>query len=213
MKMIRNELDQGKKMMPDIVHENKILTVWFDAWKYEREEHLAVIPFLRTIRIALQESENSKIGKWQRVLSGLDLTLNAFVKSTKITYGIKDVISVETDFGKVADYRKSNGSIGDNVNILYYDANLFLEKAFNDVRTLEDGSIDDEFRIVVFIDDLDRCSPERALEVLESIKTFFDMEGFVFVVGMNYKTIGTLVKRKYAENPDITGSGYLSKIV
>ena len=38
-------------------------------------------------------------------------------------------------------------------------------------------------RFVVFIDDLDRCLPDKALQVLESMKLFFDLDGFVFVVG------------------------------
>lgn len=48
----------------------------------------------------------------------------------------------------------------------------YLEKALSDLRKENVG-----YRIVVFIDDLDTCSPDRALEVLESVKSFFDMEG------------------------------------
>jgi hypothetical protein len=33
--------------------EKDILTVWFNAWKYENERYLAVVPFLRTIKITL----------------------------------------------------------------------------------------------------------------------------------------------------------------
>jgi len=40
-------------------------------------------------------------------------------------------------------------------------------------------------RIVVFVDDLDWCLPDGALAVLESMKLFFDMPGFVFVVGLD----------------------------
>jgi len=29
--------------------EEDILTVWFNAWKYENEKYLAVVPLLRTI--------------------------------------------------------------------------------------------------------------------------------------------------------------------
>lgn len=45
---------------------NKIITVWFDAWRYEREQNLAVIPFLRTIKLALDASEKSKEKKMGR---------------------------------------------------------------------------------------------------------------------------------------------------
>src|SRR5206468_10942273 len=44
---------------------------------------------------------------------------------------------------------------------------------------------DTDRRIVVFVDDLDRCLPESALQVLESMKLFFDLDGFVFVVGLD----------------------------
>jgi len=42
MRMIEKELiDKDRE---------KILTVWFDPWRYEKEKYLAVIPFLRQIR-------------------------------------------------------------------------------------------------------------------------------------------------------------------
>ena len=36
-------------------------------------------------------------------------------------------------------------------------------------------------RIVIFIDDLDRCLPPEALAILESMKLFFDVEGCIFL--------------------------------
>ena len=52
MKLIQNELKQQDK--------DRILTVWFDAWRYEREKNLAVIPFLRQVRIALEKDLDKK---------------------------------------------------------------------------------------------------------------------------------------------------------
>jgi hypothetical protein len=43
-------------------HNSKIVTVWSDTWRYEREQNLAVIPFLRTIKLTLDASEESKEG-------------------------------------------------------------------------------------------------------------------------------------------------------
>ena len=84
----------------------------------------------------------------------------------------------------------------------------FLEKALKNLR-----EEDLKYRIVVFIDDLDRCSPDRALEVLESIKSFFDIEGLVYVIGMDSETIHSLVKKKYGEESAVKGLDYLQKIV
>ena len=76
---------------------------------------------------------------------------------------------------------------------------------------LED--IKDRHRLVIFIDDLDRCTPEGALEILESIKTFFDIEGIIYVIGMDPSTIDPIVDVKYGKNSKITGLDYLQKIV
>jgi len=42
---------------------------------------------------------------------------------------------------------------------------------------------------VVFIDDLDRCLPEKALELLESIKLFLDLEGYLFLLGVDREVV------------------------
>jgi predicted KAP-like P-loop ATPase len=163
--------------------------VWFDAWRYEREEYLAVIPFLRTVKLTLDASEKVKVGNWNVVKSGIVRSATAFIKSTKVTYGIKDIVSAETNFGDVADALKGDGSIGNDKNTIYYHVTGFLEKALQDLRK-EDA----DYRIVIFIDDLDRCDPEKALEVLESIKSFFDIEGIIYVIGMDSETINSLRK-------------------
>ena len=62
----------------------------------------------------------------------------------------------------------------------YYYATGFLEQALKELR--RDGN--DMYGIVVFIDDLDRCNPEKALEILESVKSFLDVEGIIYVLGL-----------------------------
>jgi hypothetical protein len=52
--------------------------------------------------------------------------------------------------------------------------------------------------IVVFVDDLDRCLPGKALDVLESMKLFFDLTGFVFVVGLDEDVIDRAVMSTFA---------------
>ena len=71
---------------------------------------------------------------------------------------------------------------------------------------------DRDYRVVVFIDDLDRCSPKKALEVLESIKVFLDIEGFVYIIGMSRDTIDRLITHAYKET-GIEGKEYIKKII
>jgi KAP-like P-loop domain-containing protein len=76
-------------------------------------------------------------------------------------------------------------------------------------------------RIVVFIDDLDRCLPANALQVLESMKLFFDLPGFVFVVGLDQKVIEASINWNYrlsessetgAAGLPINGADYIKKL-
>jgi KAP-like P-loop domain-containing protein len=74
----------------------------------------------------------------------------------------------------------------------------FYHAAFKDMReATADFSDDGRRRIVVFVDDLDRCLPASALQVLESMKLFFDLEGFVFVVGLDRSVIERSIEAKY----------------
>jgi tetratricopeptide (TPR) repeat protein len=208
----------GKTTLMSLILEQfqeneKILPVWFDAWRYEREEYLAIIPFLRTMRLKLEEhsvSNSYEAHRWNSVKKGIERTINAFLKSTKLTIGAKEFLSAEIDFAEVLKYFTGDGSIGNDFKTIYYDIKGFLEHALDELREK-----DPSFRIVVFIDDLDRCRPEKALEVLESIKSFFDIEGIIYVIGMNDASIDALIEKKYGENArkKIKGSDYMKKIV
>lgn len=53
--------------------------------------------------------------------------------------------------------------------------------------------------LVVFIDDLDRCLPEKALQILEAIKLFLDVENCVFVVAVDRDIIEQSISARYAK--------------
>ena len=84
------------------------------------------------------------------------------------------------------------------------------------------------FFFLDFIDDLDRCLPEKALEMLEAIKLFFDVPRCVFVLAVDDEVVERGVQHRYrdylfeaskAASADashrlpITGAEYLEKII
>jgi hypothetical protein len=44
-------------------------------------------------------------------------------------------------------------------------------------------------RLVVFVDDLDRCLPEKAVEILEAIKLLLNVPQTIFVLGMDREIV------------------------
>ncbi|OAD19562.1 KAP P-loop domain-containing protein [Candidatus Thiomargarita nelsonii] len=57
--------------------------------------------------------------------------------------------------------------------------------------------INENNRIIVFIDDIDRLEPEKALDLLETLKLFLDLKGCVFVLACDYQVIAQGLKQKF----------------
>lgn len=70
---------------------------------------------------------------------------------------------------------------------------------------------DPERPIVIFIDELDRCKPTFAVELIERIKHFFDVPNIVFVLLLNRDQLEKAVKGVYGAETD--AALYLSKFV
>lgn len=69
-------------------------------------------------------------------------------------------------------------------------------------------------RIVIFIDDLDRLVPARAVELLEVLKLFLDCEGCVFVLAIDYNVVVRGVRNKYGDDLDAEkGNAFFEKII
>lgn len=90
-------------------------------------------------------------------------------------------------------------------------------------KYLPQTRVDQSFSVnfVVFIDDLDRCLPEKSVEVLELIKTVFNLESFAFVLALDDEVVERGIGHRYKDyalqnkKPEmpITGFEYLEKIV
>lgn len=67
-------------------------------------------------------------------------------------------------------------------------------------------------KFVVFVDDLDRCNPLRVVEVLETVKLFFDIPGFVFVFALDLDQIRKSIADSYKFFTPEDAEVYLEKI-
>lgn len=64
-------------------------------------------------------------------------------------------------------------------------------------------------KLVIFIDELDRCRPSFALEMLERLKHYFDDDRIIFVVSINKEQLTHTISNYYGVGFDSTG--YLNK--
>lgn len=88
-----------------------------------------------------------------------------------------------------------------------------FRKAFDDL--LDDAKIK---RLIVLIDDLDRCLPDTAIETLEAVRLFVFTSRTAFVVAADEAMIEYAVRKHFPDLPDSTGPqtyarNYLEKLI
>lgn len=95
-----------------------------------------------------------------------------------------------------------------NVTITKSNENLEsleqFEKAFTN---LINKFVKDKNKIVVFVDDLDRCQSKKVIEILETIKTFMNLKNCIFIIACD----DDILKRALIEEK-IDDTDYLDKI-
>jgi len=198
MKAIEKNLNTNQ--FPGI--DPKILTIWFNAWQYEREENPASVSLMKTVAYAMAGHEKydavSKTILKGLVIIGKDISHNL----------VQEIISKKDDDSNETFEARIN-----HLNKLYRDSIYFdgikkIKRQMDLIRKSEGN----DYRVIIFIDDLDRCSPKKALEILESVKLFLGMEGFIFVVGLSHKTVTHLITQAYKET-GVKGEDYIKKII
>lgn len=184
------------RMMEGVLDKRKsYLTVWFNAWKFSRQQEM-----------------------WSSLFETIATTLK---KKRKI--GMRNKARLNDLLGG-ANYVKLMSSIGKSVLIGRPDVQGILEsfrdeKNFESViefekkfsRILKDSDIE---KLIVFIDDLDRCLDENAINILESIKLFLNSERCIFILGIDREKIENAIARKFGEEySKENASDYIKKII
>ncbi|MFO1429508.1 MAG: P-loop NTPase fold protein [Candidatus Competibacteraceae bacterium] len=75
------------------------------------------------------------------------------------------------------------------------------EKLHNALKTLKDVQCEDLIhRVIIFIDNLDQCFPDKAILLLESIKLLLSQPGFIFVLAINRQLLENHFEKFYKDN-------------
>ena len=68
-------------------------------------------------------------------------------------------------------------------------------------------------RIFIFVGDLDRLPPARAVELMEALKVFLDIEGLVFVLAIDFDVVVRGIEEKYPGMDSSKGRSFFDKII
>ena len=238
MKMVKNQLPKD------------FTIAWFDAWKYDKEETLwraFLLSVLTAVRSTIKEGQPTEDLEYMETMlyrnieiekaggvtidlaklggavakGGVQLALSFIPGGAVLSEFVKKV----QQLGAEALTDEATDAIQRERTKIQIEQVRFLEQFQVKFRHLVEQHVSNNGkRLVVFVDDLDRCLPEKAIEVLEAIKLFLDAENCIFVLGLDQEVIARGIEMKYKElgaKQDGDGQGhftiegvrYLEKII
>lgn len=206
---IQGDWGSGKTSMMNMIKEklgDRVVTSWFNTWQYSQfnmGDNLAISFFSRLIS-DLETEQNQKtvnVKKFLKTFSRFAITAGV-IATDKFVSG-KAAEMVEEKFVKTSE--------PDEID---------MPQAINDLKDHFQEVVDNKIkqagkeRLVIFIDDLDRLHPGKAVELLEVLKLFLDCDKCVFVLAIDYAVVSQGVKQKYGELiGEEKGKSFFDKII
>ena len=212
--------------MADLSKEEGVICLKFNGWLFEGYED-AKSALIGSILDKISE-KGKPTAKTKRVLKRLYDNIDFFKLSSKaIKYGLDFFLTggilTATDITAEA-IKKALSSKGSQLEDKEIEKVIKTFKG-KDIRKniksfhkdfadlLEESNIK---RLVVFIDELDRCNHDTILDTLEAIRLFLFAKGTSFIIGADERQIRYAVQMKY---PDVEGNQidigkeYLEKLI
>lgn len=165
--------------------------VWFNTWQFSQFNLGDKLPLTMLNKLVNEVSSNKESENFK------------YIKKAMV--GVADAI-----LGHISGGALEVSSFLDN------EENLFeaIERLKESFQKLVNEKAGDDGRVIIFIDDLDRIEPERAVELLEVLKIFLDCEKCIFVLAIDYSVVTRGVKVKYGNDfSEGKGKSFFDKII
>ncbi|TYB65977.1 AAA family ATPase [Nonomuraea sp. PA05] len=165
-------------------HPGRTVRVHFNSWVHRGEPHL-LLPLLHTLQDTLEQDGRRRLreaaGRIGYVIAHLTSdTLLRRVSGGAVTLDKLQELSQQ--------YAEQRGKVHSELRGLR--------------RTLQeqaDRAADDGARLVIFIDDLDRCQPHEIVDLLESVKLFLDLRHVLVILAVAKNVVDQGIAVKYRE--------------
>ncbi len=226
----------GKSTLLNLIEEQttsqsdkKIAVIKVNAWMFEGYED-AKTALMEAILQGMKENQSFLETSKEKIKSLRDRVNWMAVGKTALKYGIPLAMAGFTGVPPIMLSNPSSLDSPEDVQKQIDQAKKFKDEYMktnpegnvienirgfrNDFSSLiEESSVDN---LIVLIDDLDRCNPDRIMDTLEAIKLFLSVQKTTFIIAMDENIITYSIKRKYPQLSDEginVSSDYIEKIV
>jgi len=178
-------------------NSKSIIKYKFNPWRYQSEDKLLVNFFSGLTKVInsdySDDSKSSLIEKLKKYTSAI-LSGTSVEVENGFNFGWKSTVKTTYKFKDTLDKLEEN----------------------KDVETLKD-EIDEileshKFRIVIFLDDIDRLNKEELYLIFRLLKLIASFKNLTYIVALDDEMVAKAIYKKYGD--DITdGKNYLEKII
>lgn len=194
------------KMWQQTLINDGFRTLYFNAWENDitTDPIIAILGELKKILKTNNEETFNKVVKSgalfaKKIVPGLGKAIvGKYLNVEVLSNIVENVLDASTELfeKEVSEYTERQQKIDDFRNHL----KAFIEKETPDKP------------LIFFVDELDRCRPDYAVETLEKIKHFFSVEGIVFVLSIDKDQLGNSIRGFYGSDR-IDSDEYLRRFI
>lgn len=211
---------QGKttfiKMWQQYLKNQHIPTIYFNAWENDYTDD-ALIALIGEISLSIKDLEFQDKTKAEKIIARIyEYTANL----TKVVLPSVTNLSIKALFGcftNTNELAKTLGALSESLvkeQIKKYEKSRktlskFKEELSKLAKCYAGG--DKQKPLVIFIDELDRCRPDFAIEVLEKAKHLFNVDNIIFVLATDKTQLGHSIRAVYGQGLDV--NGYLRRFI
>ena len=182
-----------RKLEQSLDREPAVTTVWFNAWTSDRGTALEGL--IKAVLDRLDPGVLRRAARRQQLLGW----------ARAVSTAVAELLRLGTVANAIWSQISTDPKARNDMRELMVHA---MEEWTGARRSAEPQRL-----LVVFVDDLDRCSPDSVLQIFEAIKLYLDAPGFVFVVGYDRTVVSDAIldAKQYSEST--TSHNYLEKII
>ena len=213
---LNGEWGSGKSYVMDMLREKfaeheEYIVVNYDAWKNNFYSD-PLIAILYCILDSIKEYAELLSEVSEKVRRGIIKTLKSWGKDTLsamkqaggvaavIACAVEGISNIITASGKLANHNKLQD---------YRSYQSLLEEVKNQLNNLASTEIynDKHTKLIIMVDEIDRCLPNEQLIILERIHHLFDAKNCAVIVALNKDAVKSTFYNAYK----VDGESYLRK--
>ena len=200
---IQGDWGSGKTSMMNMMKANMqgaVWPIWFNTWQFSQFDMGNSLAF--SMMDVILKGLDCEVDVRKKIINGLIGFGKRVVRNVSdYTLGgeITSVISNSLDGGSPeVDFASEITELKDK----FVDA--VKKKLVKEHRD----------RVVIFVDDLDRLQPAKAVELLEVLKLFLDCDQCVFVLAVDYEVVTSGIRQKFGNDVSAEkGRSFFDKII